>query len=79
LFCTNWAHVIDRVQNWTKYASIDLLDHEALEYEADDFVIACGWKDGLIETLRRSIALGLEHGMPEGMASKRLSRLFDVA
>jgi hypothetical protein len=73
------AHVIDRVQNWTKYASIDLLDHEALEYEADDFVIACGWKDGLIETLRRSIALGLEHGMPEGMASKRLSRLFDVA
>jgi hypothetical protein len=73
------AHVIDRVQNWTKYASIDPQDHEALEYEADDFVVACGWKDGLIETLRRSIALGPGHGAPEGMASKRLSRLFNAA
>ena len=73
------AHVIDRVQNWTKRASIDPLDHEALEYEADDFVVACGWKDGLRETLRRSIALGLEHGVPERIARRRLSRLVDVA
>jgi hypothetical protein len=73
------AHVIDRVQNWTKYASIDSLDHETLEYEADDFVVACGWKNALLETLRRSISLGLEHGVPVGMTSKRLSRIVDLA
>ena|SRR5580704_3518973 len=70
------AHVIDRVKNWTRYASIDPLDYpEILEYEADDFVVACGWRDGLIETLRLTIARGREHGIPEGMARKRLSRL----
>jgi hypothetical protein len=70
------AHVIDRVKNWTRYASVDPLNYpEILEYEADDFVVACGWRDGLIETLRLAIACGREHGMPEGMASKRLSRL----
>ena len=73
------AHVIHRVRNWTKYVSIDPVDNENLEFEADDFVIACGWKDGLIETLRRSIALSLEHGVPEEMASKRLSRLLRAA
>lgn len=73
------AHVIDRVQNWTKYASRDPLDHEALEYEADNLVVAWGLKDGLIETLRRSIALGSEHGESEVMASKRLFRLSDAA
>lgn len=70
------GHVIDRVKNWTRYASMDpLRPPEDLEYEADDFVVACGWKDGLIETLRRTITCGRDHGMPEGMASKRLSRL----
>jgi len=70
------AHVIDRVKNWTRYASIDPLNYpEILEYEADDFVVACGWRDGLIETLRLAIARGHEHGIPEAMASKRLSRL----
>ena len=70
------GHVIDRAKNWTKYASVDPLNHpEALEYEADDFVVACGWRDGLNETLSRAIARGREHGIPEGMASKRLSRL----
>jgi hypothetical protein len=73
------GHVIDRVQNWQKYTSIDSLDHEVLEFQADDFVVACGWKDSLIETLGRSIALGLEHEVQEGMARKRLSRLFDAA
>ena len=70
------GHVIDRAKNWTKYASINPLNQpEALEYEADDFVVACGWRDGLNETLSRAIARGREHGIPEGMASKRLSRL----
>jgi hypothetical protein len=69
------AHVIDRAHNWTRYASTDSVDHEALEYEADDFVVKCGWRDGLIDTLHRSIALRLEHGLPEAMTSKRLSRL----
>ena len=44
------AHVIDLVQNWTKYGSIEPADDETREYKADDFVIACGWKDGLVET-----------------------------
>lgn len=70
------GHVIDRVNNWTKYVSTDPLSYpETLEYEADDFVVACGWRDGLNETLSRAIARGREHGIPEGMASKRLSRL----
>jgi hypothetical protein len=69
------ARVVDRLQNWTKYASNAPLDHEVLEYEADNLVVAWGWKDGLIETPRRSIALGSGHEIPEGMASKRLSRL----
>ncbi|MGC1461191.1 MAG: hypothetical protein WA802_03250 [Terracidiphilus sp.] len=70
------AHIIDRVRNWTRYSSNSPLDcREALEYEADDFVIACGWRDGLIATLRRSIECQREHGMPEDMTSKRLSRL----
>lgn len=70
------AHVIDRVKNWTRYISIDPLNYpETLEYEADDFVVACGWKEGLIETLRLTIAHGRELGMPEGMARKRLARL----
>lgn len=73
------GHVIDRVENWTKYPVTDPEDIEALEYEADNFVASCGWKDRMIETLRRSIALGAEHGMSEGMTSKRLSRLFDEA
>jgi hypothetical protein len=70
------GHVIDRVKNWTRHASIDPLNYpETLEYEADDFVAACGWRDSLIETLRLAIARGQEHGIPEGMASKRLSRI----
>lgn len=70
------GHVIDRVRNWKKYGSIDLLDHEALEYDADDFVVGCGWKDSLIETLRRTIALGMEHDVQAEMAGRRLVRLF---
>lgn len=73
------GHVIDRVENWTKYPVTDPQDIEALEYKADDFVVTCGWKDGLIETLRHSIALGAEHGISKGMTSKRLSSLFDEA
>jgi hypothetical protein len=73
------AHVIDRMKNWTKYASIDPLEHsEALEYKADDFVVEWGWRDGLIETLRLAIARAREHEIPEGMASKRLSRLLNA-
>jgi hypothetical protein len=74
------AHVIDRAKNWTKYVSVNPLDQpETLEYEADDFVVARGWKDGLIETLRLTIARYREHGMPGGMADKRLSRLLNEA
>ena len=73
------GHVIDRVRNWKRYGVIEPLDHEVLEYEADDFVVACGWKDSLIETLRRSIALGMEHEVQAGMARKRLSRLSNAA
>lgn len=70
------GHVIDRENNWTRYCSVDPLNQpESREYEADDFVVACGWKEGLIETLRQTIARGREHGLPEGMARKRLSRL----
>jgi hypothetical protein len=70
------GHVIDRVKNWTRYASIDPLNYPGtLEYEADDFVAACNWRDGLIETLRLTVARGWQHGIPDGMASKRLSRL----
>jgi len=70
------GHVIDRVRNWKRYFSINPLSYpEGLEYEADDFVVACGWGDGLIETLRRAIACQREHAMPGGMASKRLLRL----
>jgi hypothetical protein len=70
------AHVIDRLKNWTSYASADPLNYpEILEYEADDFVVACGWKDGLVATLLLSIARYREHGMAEGMVDKRLSRL----
>lgn len=73
------AHVIDRVKNWARYASRDPLDYpETLEYEADEFVVACGWRAGLIETLRLAIARAREHGIPEGMASRRLSRLTDA-
>jgi hypothetical protein len=73
------GHVIDRVKNWTRYDSIDTLHQpDDLVYEADDFVVACGWKDGLIETLRQRITRKREHGMPEGMISKRLSRLSAV-
>ena len=68
------GHVIDRTRNWTRYASLDAENHEVLEYEADDFVVACGWKDNLIETLQRAIALGPEHRASDGMARKRLSR-----
>jgi hypothetical protein len=71
-------HIVDCTRNWTKYASLSANDHETLEYEADDFVIACGWKDSLIETLRRTIALGPEHRESGGMAKKRLSRLSDA-
>ncbi len=73
------AHVLDRVKSWTKYDPNNSLDHEALEYEADEFVVACGWKQGLIETLRRSISLLSEHGFPDGMASKRLAHLLSAA
>jgi hypothetical protein len=69
------AHVIDRKLNWSRYFSSGPMDDEAREYEADDFVIACGWKDGLIETLQRWIALGPEDGALEGMANRRLHRL----
>ncbi len=72
------GHVIDRTRNWTRYASLDAENHEILEYEADDFVVACGWKDSLIETLQRAIALGPEHRTSEGMARKRLFRLSDA-
>jgi len=71
------GHVIDRIRNWTRYASLDAENLEALEYEADDFVVACGWKDSLIETLHRTIALGPKPRVSEGMARKRLSRLCD--
>jgi hypothetical protein len=72
------GHVVDRTRNWTRHATLDLENREALEYEADDFVVACGWKDGLIETLRRSIALGPENRASEGMAKKRLDRLSEA-
>ena len=67
------GHVIDRVRNWNRYASMECLHHEDLEYVADDFVVACGWKVKLIETLRRSVALGPK--AEDGMAGKRLARL----
>jgi hypothetical protein len=73
------GHVIDRVRNWKRYGSIEPSDHEILEYEADDFVVGCGWKDSLIETLHRSIGLSMEHEVQEGMAKKRLSRLLKAA
>jgi hypothetical protein len=69
------GHIIDRTRNWTRYTSLDAENREVLEYEADDFVVACGWKDNLIETLQRSIVLGPKHRESEGMARKRLSRL----
>ena len=72
------GHVVDRTRNWTRYASLGAENREVLEYEADDFVVGCGWKDCLIETLRRSIALGPEHRASEGMAKKRLSRLSEA-
>lgn len=61
------------------YGSIEPHDHERLEYEADDFVVGCGWKDCLIETLRRAIALAMKHGGGGGITRKRLSRLFNPA
>jgi hypothetical protein len=73
------GHVIDRVQNWKRYGSIEPFDHEILEYEADDFVVGCGWKDSLIETLRRSIAHSMEDEVQEEMARKRLARLLKAA
>ncbi len=69
------GHILDRVQNWTRYASFELNNVEALEYEADDFVVACGWKDSLLRTLQRTVSFGQASGKPEGMAHKRLSRL----
>jgi hypothetical protein len=72
------GHIVDRFRNWTRYVSLDAGNHEVLEYEADDFVIACGWKDSLVKTLRRVIALGPKHRASEGMARKRLSRLSDA-
>jgi hypothetical protein len=68
------GHIIDRTRNWTRYTSLDEENRDVLEYEADDFVVACGWKDSLIETLQRAIVLGPEHRASEGMARKRLSR-----
>ena len=74
------AHVIDRAQNWTKYVSVNPLDQsETLEYEADDFVIAWGWRGGLIETLRLTVARFREDGIPESMADKRLSRFSNAS
>lgn len=71
------GHVIDRAKNWTRYVSVNPLEYpETLEYEADEFVVACGWKQGLIETLRLTIAYEHEHGgILEGMGNKRLTRL----
>jgi hypothetical protein len=70
------AHVIDRAKNWTKYVSVSPIDQpENLEYEADDSVVAWGWKDGLMATLLLTIACYREHGVAEGMIEKRLSRL----
>jgi hypothetical protein len=73
------GHVIDRVQNWKRYGSTELLDIEASEYAADDFVVACGWRNSLIQTLRRTIALGSTVAVSEGMANKRLTRLMNAA
>ena len=73
------AHVIDRVKNWTRYTSVDPLNYpDILEYEADDFVVECGWKDSLVATLLLTIARYREHGMTEGMVDKRLSRLSNI-
>ena len=72
------GHIVDRFRNWTRYASLKMENIEVLEYEADDFVIACGWKDSLVSTLQRAIALGPEHRASEGIARKRLSRLSDA-
>jgi hypothetical protein len=72
------GHVVDRVQNWKQHGSMEPQDHEAFEYAADDFVVACGWKDSLVETLRRSISLGSKAAVQEGMAKKRLTRLLNT-
>jgi hypothetical protein len=69
------GHIVDRIRNWTRYVSLQPEDIEALEYEADDFVIACGWKSSLVRTLRRTIAFRPEDKRSEGMVTKRLSRL----
>lgn len=69
------GHIVDRIRNWTRYGSLQMGNIEALEYEADDFVIACGWKDSLVRTLQRVIDLGPEDNRSERMVIKRLSRL----
>jgi hypothetical protein len=69
------GHVVDRVRNWTRDPLLDAEIAELSEYQADDFVIACGWKNSLVETLQRTIALGPEHRASESMARRRLSRL----
>jgi hypothetical protein len=72
------GHIVDRIRNWTRYCSLDAQNIEVLEYQADDFVIACGWKNSLVSTLQRAIALGPEHPRSNGMAQKRLFRLTDA-
>lgn len=61
------GHVVGRARNWTRYASLDVENHRVLQYEADDFVVACGWKDGLMETLQSAIARATEHKGSERM------------
>lgn len=69
------GHILDRIQNWTRYASCGINNVEALEFEADDFVVACGWKDSLVKTLERTVSAAQTSGNSEGMMHKRLFRL----
>jgi hypothetical protein len=70
------GHIVDRKNNWRSHPSLESLsDGETLEYEADDFVVRCGWGQELVDTLGVTAVRYRECGMGGGMSEKRLSRL----
>ena len=70
------GHIVHRLQAWGSPELRHSLNDQFLrEYIAHDFVISCGWKTQLRNTLLRTEALREESGLAPGIGSKRLERL----